>query len=154
MGTVKKTAPLAASPVLANTLSAAALALAPLLKLVVAALDIVRKVTPAIPFPQDGLRLIMWLRTAASSFKDSADALEALAEAHHAAKGSFEHGRMAILFKPTSKRSPKWKDEAIRLGRDLAALKKEEFDEEAFVEAILKGYPSVPGSETKIIESA
>lgn len=63
---------------------------------------------------------------------------------------AFEPGRFAVLFDTTYKSSPKWKEEAVRLARSLAALKGEAFDEESWATSIAASYPKLPSTSVEI----
>jgi hypothetical protein len=91
---------------------------------------------------------------AQKKLKKTTDTLDELLQIHRDAGGTFEHGLFGIAFPETHKRSPKWKEEAIKLGRELALLKGETWNEDAFCRSIQESYPETTSVSSCITESA
>lgn len=89
--------------------------------------------------------------------RDEADAaykaFEAMAKKHHEDGGSFSSGRVAITFPETVRRSPKWKDEAIKVAGELAEERGEEFNVKEWVDMVIETYPTSTSQSVALVES-
>lgn len=71
--------------------------------------------------------------------------------AHHEQQGTFEPGEIAINFNQTSKRSPKWKDEACEQAQLLAHEQGNKlFRMEEFVKSASAKYPAKDSTSVQI----
>jgi hypothetical protein len=83
----------------------------------------------------------------------------AVAKAHNSAKGKFAPGKFIVSFPPDTQLRPAWKGVAVDEAQELATLKKEPFDSDAFEEAIKHNakYTKQPDKDAvglKLVESA
>lgn len=99
-------------------------------------------------FPQSALQAALVLKqiqeTAAAAYKR----FEKQALKHSDASGGFEHGKVAITFPTTSRRSPSWKDEACALAEKLG------MDKGEFIEEVQERAPVNESTRVKLTESA
>jgi len=114
------------------------------------------------PIPSDMLRVAKIFETVERLAKKTGELIDSLLKAHKAANGTYEPGAYTVVFSSTDKRSPKWKEEAVRLGREcfllrqeLAELRGEAFtevwDEKVFCAQIVAKYPPSTGSSVKVL---
>ncbi len=87
---------------------------------------------------QDSLEAIILLQKMQKKMADVVKAFNKKAIAHKEDKGSFEHGRIAINFNVSAKRTPKWKDEAVKLAAENGEVEKDFTDR--ILEATEKTY--------------
>jgi hypothetical protein len=109
---------------------------------------------PAAVMEQDLQKAICLYHNMQEGAKKSWEAVQELAKGFRKAGGTFELGKYSPFFKAGSSRSVKWKEEALKLARELAELKKEAFSETDFEAKIQEGYPLKPTEGFVIVEAA
>ena len=155
MGVVKKTAALPPSTNVAPH-EAVAKAAKPFLQLTNALMKTLLAAKGAV-VSQSALRLRLLLGDIADSIGDLCKSFDAHVKAHYEAGGDFEGGKVAITFPSTAPACrPKWKEEAVRLAKELAALRGDVFDEVGFLNQIKEAYPATgePTTSVKLTVSA
>ncbi len=116
--------------------------------------EFIESIEEGVIFPQKLLEFGVILERLAASVSKTRKAFDAKALGHKDTEGSFEHGKVAITFPETLRRSPKWKDEATDRARQLAEAEGEDFDPKAFVADIITNYPPTVIRKVKLTESA
>ena len=104
-------------------------------------------------FPQLVLRFALVIDIAISRLEKYQEAIKGAVGAHYSSGGPFEVGKVAVTFPSSSKRSPKWKEEAQRLAHELANLKGEPFDAEKWADSVAGTYPLKESVSVKLVES-
>lgn len=104
------------------------------------------------PFPQELLSLYKAMEAHKARIEGVMKRIETEAKAHKGRKGVFQDGRFEATFPVTSRVSPKWKDEAMRLAEELAAEKDEAFLAEAVENDIKSKYPATTSTGFKVVK--
>jgi hypothetical protein len=103
---------------------------------------------------QDVLRRFYILLLLDSKLGKAMEYLKKTVIAYKKAGGRFELGALATKFDSSDKRSPKWKEEAIKLARAAAVARGDaSFDGEAWAKQIADSYPPTTSHSFEIIES-
>lgn len=112
-------------------------------------------------FPQDMVRAAHLLQMAKKAVEHALKAFDARLLDYREAGGHFE-APMAegvvpgfhVTFKETSKVTPQWKAETLKLGERLADLTGEPFDEKAFAQSIAATYAPTVSVKPTLLEAA
>lgn len=99
-------------------------------------------------FPQAALQAALVLKAIKEVAEGAYKEFEKRAKGHIEAGGSFEPGKVAITFPETTRRNPKWKDEALALAELL------EYNIDEYVEEVTDKYEPVTSVRVKLTESA
>jgi hypothetical protein len=103
--------------------------------------------------PQDLIAAAHALLELGRMIGKSAEVMKGLLKQHHEAGGSFGDGAFTVAFKTTVGAKPSWKDEAISVAQQLAALKPEPFDTDVYVAQVQARAP-VSESTSVVISEA
>jgi hypothetical protein len=102
---------------------------------------------------QSLLRALLIAEEVEKAAKKLAGTLQAKFLDHADAQGAFEPGKIAVQITETSRRSVKWKDEAVRLGEELAAETEAEWNQKEFEKDISAKYPESTSRKVSLVES-
>lgn len=103
--------------------------------------------------PQTMLRALLVLDAIQLAAKKLSTTLEAKLLSHAEDGGAFEAGKIAIQLTESSRTNISWKDEAFRLGEELAAEVEAEWDKKEFEAEIKAKYPATVAKKIKLTES-
>jgi hypothetical protein len=113
----------------------------------------VEKLDESIQCPQALLRALIVAEAVEKAAKKLVSNLQTKFLAHADAQGAFEPGKIAVQITETSRRSVSWKDEAVRLGEELADEKGDEWDKKEFEKDISSKYPKSTSRKVSLVES-
>lgn len=115
--------------------------------------EFIESIESGVIFPQKLLEFGVLLERLAASVSTTRKAFDKKALGHKDSEGDFEHGKVAITFPETLRRSPKWKDEATHRARQLAEAAGETFDPKVFNAEIIESYPTTVIRKVKLTVS-
>lgn len=102
------------------------------------------------PASQDALAALLELDRSIKVMQRLQKELAGALQAHLEKGGRVEKGALLANLVTTEKRSPAWKDEAVKLASTLARRQRKKFDLDKFVAAVLKRTPTSTCSKVKI----